>query len=156
MFYCNSRCVSHDQLKRDIYVKEHRYACKNWSTDPDFSRHGFSFSKHVRASRHVFRLWDSLLQSVSLRVYIDIATVCVGFSSLRDHSSVCVTLLCLLLISVCLFNSQLNGRRRQRSRRLTVNLVNHPVIQAKPEKYVIDCHLSVNKISSYSSNQGGS
>ena len=23
----------------------------------DFSRHGFSFSKHVRASRHVFRHW---------------------------------------------------------------------------------------------------
>ena len=23
------------------------------STDPDLSRHGFSFSKHVRASRHV-------------------------------------------------------------------------------------------------------
>ena len=44
------------QLKRDIYVKEHKYACKNWSTDPDFSRHGLSFSKHVRASRHVFRL----------------------------------------------------------------------------------------------------
>ena len=56
MFYCNSYCVTHDQLKRDIYVKEHKYACKNWSTDPDFSRHGFSFSKHVRASRHVLRL----------------------------------------------------------------------------------------------------
>jgi len=56
MFYCNSSCVTHDQLKRDIYVKEHKYACNNWSTDPDFSRHGFSFSKHVRASRHVFRL----------------------------------------------------------------------------------------------------
>ena len=54
VFYCNSQCVTHDQLKRDIYVKEHRYACKNWSTDPDFSRQGFSFSKHVRASRHVF------------------------------------------------------------------------------------------------------
>jgi len=23
--------------------------------DPDFARHGFSFSKHVRASRHVFK-----------------------------------------------------------------------------------------------------
>ena len=40
-------------------VKEHKYACKNWSMDPDFSRHGYSFSKHVRASRHVFRLWVS-------------------------------------------------------------------------------------------------
>ena len=37
-----------------FFVKEQKYACKNWSTDPDFSRHGFSFSKHVRASRHVF------------------------------------------------------------------------------------------------------
>ena len=60
VFYCNSQCVTRDQLKRDIYVKEHRYACKNSSTDPDFSRHGFSFSKHVRASRHVFRLWTRL------------------------------------------------------------------------------------------------
>ena len=58
MFYCSSQCVTHDQLKRDIYVNEHKYACKNWSTDRDFSRHGFSFSKHVRVSRHVFRLWS--------------------------------------------------------------------------------------------------
>ena len=35
-------------------MKEHKYARKNWSTDPDFPRHGFSFFKHARASRHVF------------------------------------------------------------------------------------------------------
>ena len=49
------------------HVKEHKYACKNWSTDPDFSRHGFSFSKHVRASRHVFRLWCSTGVSLNTR-----------------------------------------------------------------------------------------
>ena len=43
-------------LNGNIYVTEHKYACKNWSTDRDLSRHGFSFSKHVHASRHVFRL----------------------------------------------------------------------------------------------------
>ena len=35
-------------------MKEHKYARKNWRTDPDFPRHGFSFFKHARASRHVF------------------------------------------------------------------------------------------------------
>ena len=58
--------VSADKLQRSSSLNKlqaltkrstSQVACKNWSTDPDFSRHGFSFSKHVRASRHVFSLW---------------------------------------------------------------------------------------------------
>jgi len=58
VFYCNSQCVTHDQLKRDIYIKEHRYACKNWSTDPDFSRHGFHFPSTSVPPGTFFRLWN--------------------------------------------------------------------------------------------------